>query len=679
MYTLMTEITDTMLRKNSFSPVRIYFTLLLYLFTLFAVARVAFWVFASPDMPSPLGLDAWKAFWIGVRFDARIAALVTLPLGVLLCIPAATRNLRALAGRISLIYALVFFVLVVVYVTDFGFYAYLHKRVSTLLFELLEDVSEAYTMVTESYPVARIIMGIMAATLLITLGFYRILRKHVEPDPSILRRGLALFVSFLLFGAIVLGQLNFSFVPLRWSNAYFSTNDAIVALGLNPLQSFYDTRRAHSQAFSPEKARNAYPHMAAFLGVDKPDLKTMNYLRHVPADTRSQNATASGKKPNIVIIFMESLSFPKTSFAPGRSNPTPHIKALAKESLLYTRFFANSRTTARAIFSTITGIPDVNEGSTSSRNPLVVDQRVVGAGFDGYDTYYLMGGNAGWANIRAIVGQNIPDIKIYEENDWNSPHADVWGISDYDLLRESHELFASRKTDKPFLAVIQTASYHKPYTVPPTPGFTHAGLDAETMQNYGFESDKEYNSMRFTDFCLGSFMERVKKAPYYHDTIFFIFGDHGLTDKNGNMPKGYNAAGLSAWHVPMILHASPKLGLVEPGVSNMTAGLIDIFPTAAALAGVAHNNHTLGRNLLAQRFDATRATYICGNSDAPIIVVEGDRCYMNNRQGVIHLYDITGSDKNIAEEEPETFRRLGTLAEHLDATARYMLYNNKKR
>ena len=664
--------------QKTIAPVTLYFRLSFYLFMVFGLLRVAFWFFAAPDMPDPLGAEALKAFGIGIRFDARIAVLMTLPVGALLCIPALARSLHRTAKLLILLYGIAFLFVALIYATDFGFYAYLHKRVSMLLFELLKDVHEAYTMVVESYPVSGIVCGILASSVAVSWGFYRILRMPVAPSPSLAKRSLVFFTSFLLLVLIVLGQASKSFFPLRWSDAYFSTNEAIIALGLNPLQALYDSRLSKSQAFSLQKAQNAYPRMATFLGVDNPDQASLNFLRHTPANTRGQSATATGRKPNIVLIFMESLSFPQTSFAPGKSSPTPHIQTLAKESLLYMRFFANARTTARSIFTTITGIPDINEGSTSSRNPMVVDQRVIGAEFEGYDKYYLMGGNAGWANIQAVVVQNMPGIALHQEGSWKSPHVDVWGISDYDLFRESHNLFASRTDDKPFLAIIQTASYHKPYTVPETPGFSAQKLDKEAMHTYGFESQKQYSSIQYSDFSLGHFMRLAKQAPYYRDTIFFIFGDHGLSDTNNNMPGGYNAAALSKWHVPMLIHASPELGLVAPGISHASAGTIDIFPTAAALAGIAHNNWTLGRNLLDPQFDASRATYICGNYDAPIIVVQDDHAYYNNRKGVQALFSITGSAQDVAQQHPEAFQKLGTLGADIDATARYILYNNKK-
>ena len=79
---------------------------------------------------------------------------------------------------------------------------------------------------------------------------------------------------------------------------------------------------------------------------------------------------------------MESMTWPRTSFSPNLTgipeDTTPNLMALSKDSLYYPLFFAPTRTTARAIFTTMTGIPDVNRsGGTSSRNQALVDQALM--------------------------------------------------------------------------------------------------------------------------------------------------------------------------------------------------------------------------------------------------------------------------------------------------------------
>lgn len=659
--------------KGVVSALRLYLSFLFYVFAIMAVFRLVFWCYAAGDMVSPLGHDAFKAFYIGLRFDARIAALFTLPVGLALCVPRLAGALRRKAGLLAALYTPFFFLLMVVYAVDIGFYSYLGSRIDSLLFDLLEDFQVAVEMTIQSYPVVLIIIGELAATALAVYGFRYLLRREVRPCSGRPAYWGGFAAGFVVFAFCVYGQLNASLFPLRWSYAHFTTEDPIIALGLNPVQSLYDTRMASLNGFDRQQARESYDNISSFLRVDAPNRQTLSF-------ERSFTARRQGRPLNVVIVIMESLSYSKTSFSPGPDDPTPMLKSLGKESLVFSNFFANARTTARAIFTTITGIPDVNRGSTASRNPTVVDQRVIANEFKDYDKYYMIGGNTAWANIRAVLARNIEGLDIHEENDWESPKVDVWGVSDYDLLREAHDLFATRQSDKPFFAIIQTASYHRPYTVPATPGFEHERLSAEAARVYGFESEKDYNSMRYADFSIGEFMRWAKKSDYYQDTVFFIFGDHGLNESGENVRGGYKAGHLWPWHVPLIIHAAPELKLFEPGESSMPCGQVDIMPTAASMAGIAYHNYTLGRDIFDQRYADSRAVYIGDKKDAPMRLVWDGYCYFDNmlgRQGLYRLDDAEATD--YAAKEPERLGRYRRLARDIDATARYMLFNNRKR
>lgn len=662
--------------RKTISALRLFFYLFGFVLLVMTLFRLAFWVFAAPDMSAPLSKDAFKAFYIGLRFDARITALFLMPLTAVLCLPRWAEKLHKAARPLTIIYTLLFLALITIYSVDFGFYAYLKTRVSSLIFELLQDFSEAVGMVRQSYPVPVIVLGVFGATALCGLAFNRLIRIPVAVSLRRSRRILGFACGLVFLFLAIYGQLNSSFFPLRWSNAFFTTEEALIALGLNPVQSIYDSYGSDSAGFSLDAARRAYPDMANFLLVDQPDERTLNYLRSFKAKDWTSSATPP---PNVIIIIMESLAYPKTSFAPGRGNPTPHLKALGEESLVFHRFFANARTTARGVFSTMTGVPDVNLSSTASRNPLVVDQRVVGNEFKDYDKYYLLGGNTSWANIRSILGQNISGLRILEESFWKAPRADVWGVDDYDMFKEANAFFSARDPQRPFLAVIQTSSFHAPYTVPQTPGFEIIPISDEDLSNYGFESQEEYTSMRYADFSVGEFIRWAKSSDYYHNTIFFIFGDHGLNDHVYNMPGGYIAARLSPWHVPLIIHAPPELGLITPGQSMTPASQVDVFPTAAGLAGIAYNNWTLGRDLFDPRYDKTREVYIGGKNTEPIHLVQGDYCYLDNRAGELRLYRITDpTGEDLSEKEPELFAKLRQQANDMDATIRYMLFNNRK-
>src|SRR5690606_22260866 len=152
---------------------------------------------------------------------------------------------------------------------------------------------------------------------------------------------------------------------------------------------------------------------------------------------------------------------------------------------------------------------------------------------------------------------NVSDIKIYEEGSFSSKseRVDVWGISDLDLFKEAHNVL--KKESKPFIAYIQSAGFHRPYTIPQNnDGFELKNYNEQEILNNGFISLEEYNSLRFQDHAFGIFMDLAKKSKYYKNTIFIVFGDHGIpvVGKSQNMPAGYYKHRLVLHHVPLLIH-----------------------------------------------------------------------------------------------------------------------------
>ncbi len=659
----------SLLLGRKLSSLQLYFLFFLQLFVFFTLARFAFWIHILPSLADAHTADILKGFYIGWRFDARLAALVTFPLALLLLIPFCARRLARWRKKIFWLYFFVFFIIWSIYAIDWHFYNYLGRRLDATVIGLLEDFTTAILMVWQGYAVLPIILAILFLAVICALSFRFSAGISLRPCATRTGRFCSFLAGFFLFAWAVFGQISSNWFPLRWSKAYFSSHKAVTALGLNPVQNLYDSWRNRHGSFNREAVEKGYAVVADFLGVEHPDAKNLDYSRYCQPVFHPE-----GTPPNIVIIIMESMDWRKTSFAPGKGDPTPFLQELASQSVFYPHFYANARTTARAVFGTLTGIPDVNERGTASRNTRVVDQHLIAAQFKGYDKMYLLGGNTAWANIRGVIANNIPGVEILEEGFWKSPNTDVWGVADLDLFQEANEVFANRK--KPFLAVIQTASFHSPYTVPPTPGFSLKALNEEDQKNYGFINAKEYNSLRYFDFALSRFFQKAKKESYYGNTIFILFGDHGITGDTANIDAAYRAADLGPWHVPLLIHAP---GRIAPKTVSLPASQVDIFPTAASLVGQAYENRTLGRDLFDPRFDRNRAAMISGDARDALRFIQDGYCYVDNRHGLHALYRL-GDEKgeNLAKKERERFEQMKTQAQALFETSHYLLYNNAK-
>ena len=669
------------------SFVRRTFTIFLITACIFLLARLAMLVLVLDEVSGlPFG-DTLKALYIGAKFDLRFVVFLSIPAALVLGIPWLERRLDRLRPLLIGIYAVAMTAVTIIYVLDFGFYFYLRQRMDSTLFELLPDFAISMSMVWQSYPVIRIGLGLIALILALIWLMRRMLHGYVPTGTLGAKRRagwtLCLVVIFFL---VAYGQISSNLFPLRWSNAYFSPNRFLVILALNPVQNLWDSYKA-MKASQPDMqaVRAAYPREAARLGVTDPDPDRLNLWRISPGVEK--------ERPNFVIIFMESLGTPRTSLAsglfepgyiskdPGPDDPTPNIRALAQDSLYFPWFVAPTRTTARAIFTTITGIPDVNRsGGTSSRNPALVDQFTIVNEFTDYDKFYMLGGSASWANIRGVLTYNIKELNLLEEGHWKAPNTDVWGISDLALLRESLDVLDAGT--RPFISFIQTAGFHRPWTIPAdNAGFESRQVDDEVIKYYGFENVDEYNSMRFADHALGEFLRLARKRPWFDNTVFVIFGDHGLNEPSSNVPGGYLGCRLQSNHVPLLLYAPDRPDLFQPGVIDVPSGQPDILPTLAALAGIDFRNHGMGRNLLdPQRIRNTAAglesQFLGGDAEGFVRVIQDGYCYLNEQQEALFLLNSSG--ENLLEQEPERARSMREQGADAFHVSKYLLYFNHK-
>lgn len=622
--------------------------------------------------------ELWTTFYIGAKFDMRLACAVAVPLGLYLTAYAFWRKASFIKKGVCWLYGLIEAGVLLVYFTDFAHYAYISMRVNASVFKYSENALISAQMMWETYPMVWILLGL----LLWGVGGYFFTKKiltyaFARQDKYRWKGNLAWFFGgLLLTGALMFGQI--SQYPLRWSNAYHSTNNFICNLTLNPALNLFDTYRfAQTKEYDEALARKYYPEIAEYLQVDKPDAQTLNYLR----------TFKGGKDPknyNVVIIFMESFAWNKSSFTNPDLDPTPFAKKLAEKSILFTNFFTPTSATARAVFATLTGIPDVSAIKTSSRNPLIVDQHMIANSLTDYEKYYFIGGSSSWGNIRGVIEHNLTDVHMYEEGKFqNERRNDVWGLSDLDLFREVNRILEAdqQKTKKPFFAIVQTAGYHRPYTIPEdNAGFVpDTTITEELAKKRSFVSVAEYNSLKLSDHFLAEFFRLAEKSEYYKNTLFVIFGDHGLSaPESENMPRGYVEWNLINHQVPLIL-AGPVIK--KPQVVNETASQVDILPTVMGLLQRPYFTRAIGRDALNSKREPGAFIYAWAQTPHPIGFVQGDYYYQIlgvDGQDGLYKYGAHDFSRNLAKEEPKRYEHMKNMALGLYETSRYLLYNNHK-
>lgn len=663
---------------NQSRRINFIFKNILIFFSLLIILRIFFFLFfnsVSENYTIPMLL---KALFIGMRFDLRLAVLLSLIHIVLSLLPYVNISNSIWIKQLSKFYNyIVIIILLLFYSVDFGHYSYLGRRVDVSVLRFLENPVISLRMIWESYPVIIILFFLI----LVFTGFiylFRLSYSILTTNRKILllkNKIYLIAISFLIIIFSLWGT--FKQYPLRWSDAFFSNNPFISALGLNPLLYYNDTRRFAKDDYNMDKTQHYYPLLTNYFSINNPDSINMNYSRSF------SNTISKNEEPNIIIIFLESVGANRLTALGNPLNATPNLDRIIENGILFNRFYVPFIGTARSVFTMVTGIPDVARIKTSSRNPRINRQYSIINNFNDYEKYYIMGGSAGWANIRGFLQLNIHDLSIRELDDLNSPRLDVWGVSDHDLFKESHQIFENLNTGNPFFAIIQTATNHRPYSIPKNiDGFQIENLSKEQVNIAGFNSVDQYNAMRLLDHALGEYFSYVKNSNYYDNTIFFLFGDHGTSDPWAeHMPLTDYELMLRSYHVPLIVYGNrlKEKGVIRDNVSMLP----DLMPTIAGFAGINYHNQTLGHDLMSLKDNQNSYALTVGKDRAyPVIGLVGKQYYLTMyHDGTnINLYDLysSGLTRDVKREHPNLTTEYSRLVRGLYETSKYMLYHNSE-
>ena len=646
------------------------------LFTLFAMFRLTFILLFITNKTGNYN-DLLYALWIGLRFDMRLACFILIPIVIAFLIPIYNPLNQSFFRLLAKIYLkMSILIIILLYGFDLGNYSYLDQRIDISSLKLLENPLIAFGMAWESYP-----MVIILFILFIVVYF---VWRNVDKSFTILTNRPKVFnFSQSIIGSTISGFIfifaiwgTFRQYRLLWSDAHFSNDPFIVASAINPILYLNETRSFALEEFNEEKTRLNYDLMVKELNINIPNSKNLSF-------TRSISKRHIKDQPNIVVIFLESVGYNRMSRSGNPLNPTPNLDALSKNSIFFDRFYIPMVGTARSVFGLITGIHDVASVETASSNPRIVDQYSSINALDNYEKYYIMGGSASWRNVRSLLKNNIPDINIIEQDQIDYPRLDVWGISDNNLFKVAQETFENNNSSNPFFAIIQTATNHRPYSLPDdVDGFNIINVDKSILSGAGFDSQKQYNAMRMLDHTVGEFITFAKSSSYFDNTVFLFFGDHGTSDPRAlHMPKSDFDLKLRSYQVPFFIY-SPKIikgGSIRSDVSQ----LVDILPTINGLAGNDYENRTMGRDLLNDNIPIDPLALIINKKMAnQHIAVIGRNHYlsMSNDGAQIQLHELWSDEPlvDVKDIYPEITNRYSARLEGIYETAKYMLYHNQK-
>ena len=639
------------------------FLIFILIFTIFRIATYFAFV--------PKGFsfaDMIPSFFLGIRYDLRWVAIILLPVVLVSLKPGlspfySVKNRRGWTWYLAILTFIIFFF----FAADFGCFSYNRTRLGAIALNFFEDAHISLAMLWQTYPMFWLLLGLLLAVL-----FFRWMYRRSHVSVRIKTDGLGIpyrrkwfVISALILGLFIYG--NFAAAPLKSSAAFLYRDSFKSYLALNPLQNFFSTLKFRSPQYNESKAREYFPVLAKWMGLK--NTSDFSYLRE---SFPSGNSIES--HPNVVLVLCESFSMYKSSMSGNPLNTTPYFNELVSKGVFFSRCFTPHFSTARGLFATLTGIPDVQLSKFSTRNPLALQQRTIINDFEGYEKLYFLGGDPEFNNFNGLL-KNIEGLEMYTQEKFHKPAVNVWGVSDNTLFQEASHIF--NKETRPFFAIIQTADNHRPFMIPEEDSsFKKIELPNDSLHNFGFESSAELNSFRYSDYCFKKFVESAKEQPWFHNTIFVFVGDHGVSgNAEAVYPSVWTDQRLTDEHVPLLFYAPY---LLEPQTHSEVVSQIDVLPTLAGLLHQPYANTTLGRDVLASDRKNSYA-FTIHHDEGKIGIITNSYYYVKNINFPDEqLYSLDREPLPYTKIQQDSIKAaMSELTTGFYETAKWMLMNNK--
>ncbi len=336
------------------------------------------------------------------------------------------------------------------------------------------------------------------------------------------------------------------------------------------------------------------------------------------AGRAAETHPAGARRPNIVFVFGDQWRAQATGYAGDPNVQTPHLDALARQSVNFTNAVSGCPVCTPYRASLITGQywlthgVFMNDVNLPEEVPSVADI-LTGAGYDtGYIGKWHLDGHGRSSFIPRERRQGFDFWRVLEcthnynnsEYFGDTPDRQVW--EGYDAIAQTKEaqqyIRAHAGADKPFLLMLSWGPPHAPYHTAPEryrerfkpedvklrPNVPEAQADAARKELAGY-----YAHIAALDDCLADLLATLDETGIADDTIFVFTADHGdLLHSHGQVKKQQPYD--EAIRVPFLLRYPRRLGGGREVDTLLNTP--DILPTLLGLAGVPAPDSVEGRD-----------------------------------------------------------------------------------
>jgi len=317
------------------------------------------------------------------------------------------------------------------------------------------------------------------------------------------------------------------------------------------------------------------------------------------------------KPPNILWITAEDMS-PVLGCYGEPDAKTPHIDALAKQSVRYTNAFASAPVCSPSRSCLIQGTYPTTLGTQQMRSgfPLPTYMK-------GFPTLLRMQGYYSTNNVKTDYNSgNYQEIikSSWDENSdsahWQNREEENKPFFSVFNLMTSHQsrsmVWPHERFEKEIQSKLSTDQIHNPAKVTIPPYYPDTPIVRKTVARF-------HDCVSAMDKEVGDILKQLEKDGLSENTIVFFFSDHG-----SGMPRHKRALLDSGMHVPLLIRFPEKWKKYAPckpgSTTDRMVAFVDFAPTVLSLSRSPIPDYMQGKPFLGPD-EVKPRTYVFGHRD----------------------------------------------------------------
>jgi arylsulfatase A-like enzyme/Tfp pilus assembly protein PilF len=284
-------------------------------------------------------------------------------------------------------------------------------------------------------------------------------------------------------------------------------------------------------------------------------------------------------RQNVLLITIDTLRADRLSCYDTHHVQTPHIDSFARESVLFSRAFANTSTTLPSHTNIFLGTSPLYHGVHDNLNFVVREDFLTLAEHlksNGYTTKAYVGAYPLDPRFGLAQGFDIYDAEYPHDY-----YADLTTLERRaaEVVNKASEGIKGAR--EPWFIWVHCYDPHLPYD-PPEPFKSR------------FQDNPYDGEVAYVDLMLGRLWDRLKQEQLYDEAVIVLTGDHGESlGQHGELSHGFFAYNATTW-IPLIM----KIPGIEPGNTDQYVSHLDIFPTVCDVAGIKKPSFLQGDSLI---------------------------------------------------------------------------------